>query len=66
MTSDYIHLEHDGKLLLVNNDGECPAIPKPGRVDWIGNIFLIRLPTVEEVSEMGIDWIKKREKNIVF
>ena len=65
MTSDYIHLEHDGKLLLVNNDGEGPAIPEPGRVDWIGNIFLIRLPTVEEVSEMGIDWVKKRENNII-
>ena len=65
MTSDYIHLEHDGKLLLVNNDGKGPAIPKPGRIEWKGKNFLIRLPTVEEVSEMGIDWDMKRKNNII-
>lgn len=65
MTSDYIHLEHDGKLLLVNNEGEGPAIPELGRIEWEGENFLIRLPTVEEVSEMGIDWDMKRKNNII-
>ena len=31
---EHIHLEHDGKLLLVDIEGNGPAIPKKGRTDW--------------------------------
>lgn len=63
--SDYIHLEHDGKLLLVNNDGEGPAIPQLGRTNWKGEDFLIRLPTPDEATKMGIKWEVKRKNNVV-
>lgn len=63
--SDYIHLEHDGKLLLVNNDGEGPAIPQLGRTNWKGDDFLIRLPTPDEATKMGIKWEVKRKNNLV-
>jgi|TARA_B000000477_G_C6076084_1_gene221012 ADP-ribose pyrophosphatase YjhB (NUDIX family) len=63
--SDYIHLEHDGKLLLVNNDGEGPAIPQLGRTNWKGDDFLIRLPTPDEATKMGIKWEVKRKNNVV-
>ncbi|MBO77318.1 MAG: hypothetical protein CME17_07765 [Gemmatimonadetes bacterium] len=57
---EHIHLEHDGKLLLVDINGNGPAIPKKGRVDWGGEGFLIRLPTPSEASEMGLKWNEKR------
>ncbi len=64
MTLEYIHLEHDGKILLVDRDGNGPVIPEKGRVEWIGEGSPIRLPTVEEVSNMAIDW-KERRSNII-
>lgn len=63
--TDYIHLEHDGKLLLVNNNGKGPAIPILGRTSWDGETFLIRLPTLDEVSSMGIEWDLKRKNFII-
>ena len=36
----HIHLEHDGKLLLVDLDGNGPVIPKMGRV---GDLSLIHI-----------------------
>jgi|TARA_B100001996_G_C18663051_1_gene593825 ADP-ribose pyrophosphatase YjhB (NUDIX family) len=62
--ADYIHLEHDGKILLVDSDGKGPAIPKLGRLKWEGNEPLIRLPTPDEVRKMGIQWETKR-KNVI-
>ena len=47
---EHIHLEHDGKLLLVDIDGNGPSIPKKGRTDWDGEDFLIRLPTPVEAT----------------
>jgi len=61
--SQFIHLEHDGKLLLVDLDGNGPAIPKMGR-SLSENGFKIRLPTPEEVSSMGISWkLRRTNKN---
>ena len=53
----HIHLEHDGKLLLVDLDGNGPVIPKMGRVGDGG--FSIRLPTPEEARGMGLTWKEK-------
>lgn len=61
---EYLYLEHDGKLLLVDNEGKGPEIPIMGRIH--GGDSLIRLPTVEEVKNMGIEWNKKRENFIYF
>ena len=54
----HIHLEHDGKLLLVDLQGNGPAIPQMGREGEGG--FSIRLPTPEEAKEMGLTWNTKR------
>lgn len=54
----HIHLEHDGKLLLVHLDGSGPAIPQMGRAGSGG--FSIRLPTPEEATAMGLTWEAKR------
>ena len=61
---EYLYLEHDGKLLLVDNEGNGPRKPQMGRVNWIGDSPLIRLPTTSEVNEMGITWDKKRINQI--
>ena len=53
MDKQFLHLEHDGKLLLVDLDGNGPAIPKMGR-RISENGFNIRLPTPEEVSSMRL------------
>ena len=61
---EYLYLEHDGKLLLVDNDGNGPEKPVMG---WIHEgESLIRLPTVKEVKNMNILWEKKRENLIYF
>ena len=54
----HIHLEHDGKLLLVDLQGNGPAIPQMGRQGEGG--FSIRLPTPEEAKGMGLTWNTKR------
>lgn len=63
MDSEYLHLEHDGKLLLVDLDGNGPVKPKMGR-SKSENGFIIRLPTPEEVSSMGITWKLRRVNRI--
>lgn len=57
---EHIHLEHDGKLLLVDNEGNGPAIPKKGRADWGKEGFMIRLPTPSEATAMGLTWKERR------
>jgi len=61
--NEYLHLEHDGKLLLVDLDGNGPAKPMMGR-GKSENGFVIRLPTPEEVSSMGITWKLRRVNRI--
>lgn len=60
---DYVHLEHDGKLLLVDLNGEGPVNPSMGRT-VASNGFSIRLPTPEEASRMGIEWSDRRTNKI--
>ena len=57
---EHIHLEHDGKLLLVDMQGKGPAIPRKGRTEWEGGDFLIRLPSPSEATDMGISWKERR------
>ncbi len=61
MTQDtYLHLEHDGKLLLVDSQGKGPQIPIKGRINSKGEQgWLFRFPTQTEVDLMGIKWIMK-------
>ena len=63
MATEYVHLEHDGKLLLVDMGGKGPAKPQMGR-DLLDGGFFIRLPTPEEVSALGISWAPRRTNRI--
>ena len=58
-----VYLEHDGKILLVNSEGLGPVKPVKGRID---NSLTSRLPTVLEVTEMGIEFEEKLTIRIVF
>jgi len=56
-----LYLEHDGKVLLVNSDGEGPKIPvmnNTGETKY-------RFPTEDEVKKMGIQWSVKNRFNIL-
>ena len=57
-----IYLEHDGKVLLVDLDGNGPQDAVMGRE---GEVTL-RLPTVDEVENMGIRWTERRINRIQF
>ena len=61
---EHLHLEHDGKLLLVDIDGAGPVSPIRGRKN-APNGFKIRLPTQKEVESMGIEWVVKRTNRIM-
>lgn len=52
----FVYLEHDGKVLLVDQKGNGPQVPTPGRKS--GKIRL-RLPTTKEVQLMGIGYQQK-------
>ena len=63
MSPEYIHLEHDGKILLVDTEGNGPIIPQMGRVSCpVG--YQIRLPTLDEAESFGLQWIAKRVNRI--
>jgi len=58
-----LYLEHDGKVLLVNSEGEGPMLAKMGRTEWPEreqNAWLLRLPTPAEVEALGIAWHERR------
>ncbi len=63
MATEYVHLEHDGKLLLVDLEGKGPANPQMGR-SLLNGGFIIRLPTPDEVSALGIRWTLRRTNRI--
>jgi len=63
LSSEYVHLEHDGKLLLVELDGSGPASPIMGRDEAIAG-YTIRLPHPDEVEAMGINWSLRRVNRI--
>lgn len=48
-----VHLEHDGKVLLVDESGNGPQIPEKGRV---ANGEVLRFPTKQEIESKGIEW----------
>ena len=48
-----VHLEHDGKVLLVDDKGLGPQIPVKGRIH--GNDGL-RFPTIGEIESFNIEW----------
>ena len=50
-----LYLEHDGKVLLVDSDGTGPQQPVMNRT--AGTRY--RFPTVDEATEMGLEWIEK-------
>ena len=52
-----LHLEHDGKVLLVDEGGNGPRQAVKGRVIESPTL---RFPTPDEVSAMGIEWTVKR------
>ncbi len=58
-----VHLEHDGKVLLVDQSGNGPIIPVKGRIE-IDEVY--RFPTAEEVENLGVSWEYKRETHIEF
>ena len=57
-----IYLEHDGKVLLVDLDGNGPQDAVMGRE---GKVTL-RLPNVDEIETMGIRWTERRINRIQF
>jgi 8-oxo-dGTP pyrophosphatase MutT (NUDIX family) len=57
-----LYLEHDGKVLLVDLNGDGPREAVMGR---IGEVSL-RLPTEDEVRSMGIGWTERRTNRIKF
>ena len=58
-----VYLEHDGKVLLVDQQGNGPQKPIRGRFD---NSEILRFPTVEEVANHGIEYDAKLTIRIVF
>ena len=58
-----VYLEHDGRVLLVNDNGEGPQLPVKGRQE-IGE--QIRFPTIDEVTKHRIEYEQKMIIRIVF
>ena len=54
--SEVVYLEHDGKVLLVNEDGEGPQQPVQGRTSVDERL---RFPTKQELRKLDIDFIEK-------
>ena len=60
---EVVHLEHDGKVLLVDENGNGPQVPIQGRQD---DLSPMRLPTSDEIEKLGIKWKVIRETRLVF
>jgi len=56
-----LYLEHDGKVLLVDFEGNGPQLPVMNRTGDTN----YRFPTVPEVERMGIDWEVKNTFKIL-
>jgi ADP-ribose pyrophosphatase YjhB (NUDIX family) len=61
---EYIYLEHDGKILLVDGKGNGPQLPKQGRI-LVSEDYLLRLPTYDEVLKLKIPYKKIRNNVII-
>lgn len=58
-----VYLEHDGKVLLVNSQGEGPITPVQGQLDYKE---MIRFPTSSEVEKLGIEFETKSSLVVKF
>tara|TARA_B100000530_G_C15790504_1_gene421386 strand:- start:36 stop:740 length:705 start_codon:yes stop_codon:yes gene_type:complete len=56
-----LYLEHDGKVLLVDKDGNGPQLPVMNNT----GSTKYRFPTQSEVESMGIEWELKNRFNIL-
>ena len=56
-----VYLEHDGKLLLVNEHGHGPQDCIMGRENPTPSL---RFPTIEEVEGLGINWDEERQTDV--
>ena len=63
--SKYVYLEHDGKILLVDQNGNGPMLPKMGRTKIQDSKSILRLPTLKEIGKMEIKWTLKRINEII-
>ena len=59
-----VYLEHDGKVLLVDVEGNGPMKPVNGRI--LETESILRFPTVAEVDKMEIKFEQKRTISIKF
>jgi len=53
---EVVYLEHDGKVLLVNAEGQGPQQPVQGRIE---NAEQLRFPTTSEVAAMNLEFVQK-------
>ena len=53
---EVVYLEHDGKVLLVNAEGQGPQQPVQGRIE---NVEQLRFPTPFEVAAMNLEFVQK-------
>ena len=60
---EVVHLEHDGRVLLVDESGHGPMLPTPGRICLDTTL---RLPTRDEVDAMEIPWVEFNPTRIKF
>ena len=60
---EVIYLEHDGKVLLVDETGKGPMIPQKGRTSHIESL---RFPTHDEIVNMGMEYERKGLTTIRF
>ncbi len=56
-----LYLEHDGKVLLVDSDGNGPQLPV---MNTVGNTKF-RFPSPEEASQLGFTWEEKNNFQIL-
>ena len=56
-----MYLEHDGKVMLVNSEGDGPQVPVMNST----GATKYRFPTSSEVKDMGIEWDEKNTFNIL-
>lgn len=59
--SAVLYLEHDGKVLLVDSEGNGPQKPVMNST----GVTKFRFPTEDEVAAMGIEWDAKNTFNIL-
>lgn len=60
---EVIYLEHDGKVLLVDESGKGPMMPEKGRMSHGG---LLRFPTHGEIVNLGMEYERKGLTTIRF